>query len=856
MRGSFSGTLFSLSAFGVLGAAVASAHEPSRAIESLEEVVVVGQRLGQQRSINHKRTAEHFVEAVFADNIGRLPDRNVAEALDGLPGVSLSLDHGEGRFVAIRGLNSSLNNFTINGSSAGSPEVEGGGRRVPLDVIGGELLTAVEVVKVQTPDMDAQGIGGTINVITAGPFDHAQQPGAFMSLQMGHDELNDERPYAGEFTIARVDAGGTYGWLLGAAHSYRRSETRGVYQDDWSVATVADGTSAVVPDNTKSGQYDLERRRTGVNAAFEWRPDAGDRYYLRGFLGKFDETEIRQRFEYFFRDDPQTITRTSGTSSGNHHEQDLRFENKDKHFLSISIGGENELDRLWRVDYAAQINDNEQAAPNRNWEWSGVSSGTDSWRIDASGLVDVTAGAVDSLDPAGFTFLRLRTRDNLTQERSYSANINLQRSLAREESYLKLGLKYRRTDRENDASQSTYAPGAIDWTLADFGHFSRISAANIAGMRRPNIMVDLDAANAFFDANVRGTDYFEFQEEETFAAQFQSDYEIDEQVLAAYIMASWDLGPWSVLAGVRAERTRVRSTGFELDLAIPRAQLASAEGTDMSVLPSVITRFDLTDALVLRAAWTHTLGRPNYEQLAPISVLERDGDRGFLQIGNPELKARYSTNYDLALEWYFARGALLSAAVFRKQIDDEIVSRFRTSENFLFNGETFAQFTIGTTENAERSAVNGLELNYQQQFDFLPTPFDGFGIALSYAALDSRTRVAARNDRLPLFRQPDWTRSGSLFYQKAGFEFAMALSKADSFLTEISDAPETDVYAGKYGRLDLRASYTFGARYGLFVEWRNVNDEPAIEYQGNIARQKTLYELYGQTWYIGLTARL
>ena len=112
------------------------------------------------------RLGTGFIDAVSADDLGRLPDRNVAEALDRLAGVSLTVDQGEGRFVAIRGLSSSLNNFTINGASAGTPETEGGGRRVPLDVIGGELLDAVEVVKVPTPDMEAQGVGGTINLIT------------------------------------------------------------------------------------------------------------------------------------------------------------------------------------------------------------------------------------------------------------------------------------------------------------------------------------------------------------------------------------------------------------------------------------------------------------------------------------------------------------------------------------------------------------------------------------------------------------------------------------------------------------------------------------------------------------------
>lgn len=226
-----------------------------------------------------------------------------------------------------------------------------------------------------------------------------------------------------------------------------------------------------------------------------------------------------------------------------------------------------------------------------------------------------------------------------------------------------------------------------------------------------------------------------------------------------------------------------------------------------------------------------------------------------LSIGNPDLEARESANYDLALEWYFPRG-LLAASVFRKRIENEIVSRFHTFEDFVFDGEAFERFTITTTENAHRAEVKGWELSYQQQFDSMPAPFDGFGVALTYAALDSQMHVTGRRDAPPLARQPDWTGSAMLFYQKAGFEFALAFSASDSYLAEISDAPQTDLYAHEYGRLDLRASYSFRERYGLFFEWHNVNDEPAVEYQGLSARQKTQYEVYGQTWYVGLTVRL
>lgn len=832
------------------------AHGAPRAADvPLEEVVVTGQRLAQQRSVRGKREARSAVERVSADELGRLPDRNLAEAVGRLAGVSLTLDQGQGRFVAIRGLNSSLNHFTINGMSAGSPEAEGGGRRVPLDVIGGELVEAVEVVKVPTPDMDGQGIGGTINAVLTNPFDHVLEPAAVLSFRAGYDELNDERPYGGEFTSAHVNVGRTWGWLFGAAHSFRHAQTRGIYQGDWSDVFAADGTSAIIPGNAMNAIYDIERRRTAVHAAIEWRPSADSRYFARGFFSGLAEDETRLRHESFFREEPLSVTPTSGTSATGEREQDLRFEHKDKRFLNFSFGGVHTLGNVWQLGYTAQLNDNEQDLPNRNWEWRAHDLGTNQWSIDESGLVDVTAGTTD-FDPARFAFVRFRTRAHSTHERSYIGAINLQRSFADANSFLKTGVKYTRTERINDVNQTLYGPGANGWTLADLGRRDAVFVNDVAGRRRSNITVDLVAANALFDANSRNDEYFELQERESFAAQLQADYDVGERILAAYVMANWNFARGSVITGVRAERTALDTAGFQLDADSMSASRATASGGYTNVLPSVVGRFDLSGALVLRAGWTHSIGRPNYEQLAPISALERDGNVGLLSIGNPDLQARESANYDLALEWYFGRSGLMAASVFRKRIENEIVSRFRTFDDFVFDGEAFERFTITTTENAHRSEVKGWELSYQQQFDFMSAPFAGFGVALTYAALHSQTHVTGRTDTPPLARQPDWTRSATLFYQKGGFEFALAFCEADSYLAEISDAPHTDLYAHEYGRLDLRASYSFPERYGLFFEWHNLNDEPAVEHQGGSARQKTQHELYGQTWYLGFTVRL
>lgn len=823
------------------------------ASEPLEEVIVSGQRLAQQRAIETRRNSDAFIDAVSSDDIGRLADKNAAEALDRIAGVSITVDQGEGRFVSIRGVNPSLNNLTINGISAGSPEADGGGRQAPLDVIGGELLQSIEVVKVQTPDMDGQGIGGTVNVVTKGPFDYERPRFTLGSAQVGYDELNDETPYAADFVVGGTTESGNVGWLLGAAYSYRDAASHGVYQDDWREVEL-DGIASTAPENAKNNIYSLERKRQSANAALEWRPTDASKYYVRAFYSKYDEDEVRQRYEHFFSRDITGLGPTTGISgTSNRREQDLRLEEKDKRFFNVAVGGENVLGERWTLAYALQANDNQQVEPNQNWEWRGNGYGPDSWRIDGEGIVRVSPGPVDVLDPARLNFLRLRIQDNHTEEQSRIGKIDLRRDVGAAGSYLKAGVKLTTTERSNDSSQMTFAPGSTVWNLSQFDHFDAAVTNTVDGKRYPNMIVSPSAANAFFGANAGNASYFALDSEDTFAAEFEGDYAVDEDVLAGYVMGRWNLGRWQLIGGARVERTEIASAGFERVADSTTARRVAGDGSYSNVLPGLIARVELTDSLVLRGAFTTTLGRPNYEQIAPISELEEDGANGSLFIGNPELEARQSRNYDLALEWYLAPGGLLTLAGFHKKIEEDIVTRVQTFADHTHDGRLYEQFEITTFENAIGAELTGAEASYQQQFAGLPSPFDGLGVAMSYAFIDGKSEVVGREE-LPLVRQPEWTRSATLFYQKYGFQLALALSESDEFLSVVGDEPQTDLYAGEYGRLDLRASYGFLDKYSVFVEWLNINDEPTTEFQGGLRRQNTQFEEYGQTWYVGFTA--
>ena len=201
------------------------------AAQEAADIVVTGQRAQQERAIAAKRDAIGIADIAAADEIGRLPDRNVAEVVERLPGVGVTYDQGEGRFVSVRGIPSDLNGYTINGIEIGNPD--GQTRALPLDVISGQLLNRVEVSKARTPDMDGQGIGGTINLVTQTAYDFRDPFALVANAQIGYQELNDKRPIRGDLAVAkRFGSEEQFGIALGASYSDRTYTSYGLYPDD------------------------------------------------------------------------------------------------------------------------------------------------------------------------------------------------------------------------------------------------------------------------------------------------------------------------------------------------------------------------------------------------------------------------------------------------------------------------------------------------------------------------------------------------------------------------------------------------------------------------------------------------
>ena len=837
--------------------------------EVVEEIMVFGTARNRFESINQKRLADRIIDALGTDELGQLPDKNLGESLNRVPGVSMLVEKGEGRYIQLRGVRPELNNVTLNGVALGSPEAEGGGRVTPFDIFSSSLLSSVQVIKTPTPDMDAQGIGGTVNVSTMMPFDREEKLYGHTTARLGYEETRPDSsayggsdPWAVDALAAGKNDANTFGWLVGGTYSAREYVAQGIFQDDW-----ADQGITSVPEEVKNNYYIIGRDRINLSGALEWRPNEEHRFYLRSFYASWDEFQHRNRYRQGLANNVVPADQDSGSADENRISSNIRNEEVEKQILSFTLGGDSSLSGRTLLDYSMQFNQNEIQEPYDYWEFrSGNDFGPDAWDIAGNGVVTVTPdpSGLDRLDPGNIDFRRVRFQDRDLTEDAIIADVNLTWDLE-SDGYIKGGLKLTQTDRVNDYTRTRFDGGTLDLNMGTDPAFTNGAFVNdVPAGNVPNIWMDIDAMNAFFQ-NPANADYFEVNDGDTFVSNFSGDYDITETIYAGYGMISKGFGAFEVIGGVRVEFTDIDSTGYLMSDGM--AEPVDASGDYTSVLPSLIVNYRTSNDVVLRGAVTRALGRPNYDAIAPRSNYNEEAGEGSLAIGNPSLEARHSWNYDLSVEWYPNDLTLLSAAVFYKDIDNEFVgisTRYVGQPDIdnaiaelgltgTIDTSILTELTVSTTENGESSDLLGLELSAQTQFSQLPAPFDGFGAGGSITFIDAEVDIERNGEieTLPLPGQAETSYSFSLFYQKSGWDAAVSYAYNDSFLTDINSSRAEDLDQGEFGRWDARISYSIHDNLRIFFEGVNLNNEPTSEFQGGIERQNTEYEYVGRTYFLG-----
>lgn len=819
----------------------ASSEEAAQADAVSEaDIVVVGTAQGEKKAIETKREANNFVEALYANDVGKLPDQNVAEAVRRLPGLSVANDQGEGRYVIIRGVNPNLVNVVLNGLTLPAPEPDG--RQVKLDDIPSALINSVIVTKSLTADQDANAIGGEVNIRTLTAFDRNKEYFADARIQYGAYHINGGHPYEGDVQVGGLfGPDRQFGAVLSVNYSERPIESENFQgSTNWRVPSVASANkNYTLPDQAGLRDYNLVRTRQGVVLNLDWQPSDATKLFLRGTLSRFDDNERRDQFII----DNQTVfsnqTATTGTFTGRGSIRIRRREETDN-TKSVQAGGSFTLGTA-QLDLAGAWTRAQKRDPLRS-EYNFRTGGT-ALTVDYD-VSDTPYDFIPRVQPNanqtsyGFNSVNYDIRNAVERLWQGRADLTLPVAIG-EGSAIKVGIKYLDRHKTNARDYQAYSlASGRTFTLASVSYLGDTSFYD--GRYTFPVRVDYDRAQAFLAANPATLTTSASNAQTNRANSLGSDYDVGEQIYAGYAMATLKLGALTLIPGVRVEHTEddVKAKLVTATSTLTQDYNSFSNRSYTDVFPGLNARFDATERLVFRAAATTAIGRPNYPDFAPSVLVDQTASPVTVALGNPSLKPYKAINLDAGIEYYLPGQGLLSAGVFYKRLDDPIYTQSPLGVSGTFAGLPLTNVTVTQPVNLDVAYLKGVEANAQIRFTFLPAPFDGFGVAVNYAHIEGFGRGTlsgnpTRTGRVPLFLQSDDIGTAQLYYEKYGLAIRAAYSYRSPYLDTLGTSAATDQYTDKNGQLDVNVSYQVTPELTFFGQALNLTDAPWRRYIGS-----------------------
>lgn len=814
-------------------------------------VVVTGQRASEIRSIEKRRESLGITDVAAADEIGQLPDKNIAEVVERLPGVGVQYDQGEGRYVSIRGVPSSLNGYTINGFEIGNPD--GGTRKLPLDIVSGQLLNSVEIAKVRTPNQTGQGIGGIINLVQQTAFDYKDAFAINGSAQIGYQQLRKgSQPWRADLSVAkRFGADEQFGITLGGSYSDRTFTSYGLFPDDWKEND--DAARGAVPKNIKYTDYRLNRERIGATGSLDYRGDDME-LFLRGVYSEFSENEYRQRFRLDMKNPVFDANGFTGVSTNNEQRSDLRLEQKVKSIMAFMGGGQNRFD-LWTLDYGVAYVHNEVDEPNQSWQFRGNPGDV---HFDYTNTLYTVTPDNGYLTADDLGFRSYSEQNEQGEEDIWQARFDLKRELMIGlDSFVSAGFNGRWNEKSFDGGSTNYGRNSSPnrFTLIGLSG-DDITVYPDSGVGYAIVpSIDEDKIRDFTTQNLNGP-LFVLNESDTLADAVLNDFTINEDIYAGYVMANVEWDSIAVTAGLRVEHTKLDNVGFRLENEVNVVPVSQSDSYT-EWLPTAIVRIKPSDDVVVRLAYTRSVGRPEYADLSPGGSLgfEDIGNgqfEGFLSLGNAGLKPYTANSLDAVAEWYFAPGGMVLFGAFAKFVKNPIFGSVNVQENVEFGGNSYVRLETSQPQNADKGDIIGLEMAWRQQFDFLPGLLSGFGVNANLTLVSSNLRVPGRaNTAFP--EQSGLLWGAQLFYQKGIVEGSVAYHHTGNALIGISGGPVTDEYNDNYRRLDAKIGFQLTDNFRVYFEGQNLTDEATRQYQGLQKNWIIQRERYGRTYNAGVS---
>ncbi len=890
-----------------------------------KEVVVTAQALGQIQAINQQLASDKISNIVSEAKIQELPDFNAAQALSRLPGVSTLESSGEANKVVIRGLAPQYNSVAVEGvklASTGSTQIGvsalantsgniSNDRSVDLSMISPYMIKSISVYKSLTPDMDANSIGGSVN----------------MDLREAPSELHYDLLFQSGYT-AKTNNYGNYRAIgsfsqrffrdnLGAyflinAEKYDRDSDNmtAEYKPSSSIVDTSTGWREVTVTKVTLNRHVETRQRFGGNLIMDYRLPAGSikmvNMYTR-LLSDFKDNNTVINYNdmilnFDYREGVNTTDLSVNTIDLNY---DFKWMQMDLKFANTS--SKNNLPESPYLQFKTG---------------TGALFGAATPNTIPEGLVYlINYPGTDGVYLDNINLFSSLFKEN---KRTFSSDLKFPFSLgANLLGYFKIGGRYHHQENSNDQktpyasirSSGDFQEAMVNALSERFGIAVDPSTAKFTAS---NFIGDSDLLKSFL-GNDFGSIYYacdptipvamaeylsgasEWAGKATGGADqtggwyngiFQTlanSYNYMEKYYAGYLMSEITYRDFMVVGGARYERTAAKYTAYNMfDMRNPEAQecdTAIARPTSEFWLPMVQAKLSPFHWADIRYAYTQTLARPDYHQQSP--KVTYDNPRKNVRAGNPDLVPAHAYSHDLNLTFHSNKLGLFSIGGFYKIIKDftyytsytlhptSSTNGVKTIDDFNIMGiKPNDGATLYTYINSPYLAyVKGLEFDLQTRFWYLPFGLDGIVLGINYTMIESKATYPMYEDttiysRPPVTYTKYMTRKGRLIYQPndvvnsyigyeyKGFSARLSIVFQGNSVNYIGAFPEQDAYTKDYFRVDASVRQTlpwFGAE--IYMDANNLNNETNTSAQPSIDGYRNVKH-YGTTVNLGIRFRL
>ncbi len=788
-------------------------------LDQLEEVEVVGIRASLKQALNVKRFSNSIVDAISSEDMGKFPDRNVAESLQRVPGVTIQRQFGEGAAVSIRGAGQNFTLTTLNGQNVASTGwfvLEPAKRSFNYELLPSELVGGIEVYKSSQADLAEGGVGGTVVVHTRKPLDQAALS-VFGSIEGQHQSDSEETDPQYSGMMSWKNEAENFGVLVSAVAQQRSLQRQGNEAFwEWGAGPVG---------------FEQERERSALTATFQYQPSDKLDVVLNVMDMKMEADNTNYALwltqgntSWSGVDVPESDllngTPVRGPLNVAYYQARPREAtmNSDVFDLTVNYKGEGydlkvqagETTSSGGTDFEMVLEDGTGGTPIPGGTYD-FTNGNQTW--------DTAAFDIASYDPGslamgtGPNFNRTPKTDD---ERYFQADIEFEVDFGAISS-IKAGAKWADHNTTSRRFEYIQADG-FDPVISTDGLSTGTIDVGAGAYEIQNF--DVDALKDWAKGSITG-------ETEDLGAYS----EIDETNTAAYVMATFENDNIRGNMGVRLVSTEATSTYY-----VDGVQTQSTEDYS-EVLPSFNIAYDLADNIILRAAAARTLARPQYvDMYVNPNVLGTNDDtpnNQFWVVGNVGLEPFVSNQFDMGLEWYFNDSSLLSVAFFMKDVKNFVsFSEYHAdSSEIPFALPDAAENATGWTVQEKSSGgsadISGFELQYQHDFG------NGFGTVVNYTHTDTETGSETFTDgNTFLSDSSDDSYNVSAYYEGEDYQARVSYNYRSDYMIR-----ETGSYGNRlhdaFGSLDLSASWYVTENLDLKLDINNILEEGASQFGNN-----------------------